>query len=289
MKKLFLSLSATLALMGATPEQVERYLMVSGSEDQLIDFEEMVDQLGQMLTARTGTDVPLMQDSQLVSIRFREYLQQHLSDSEMEEVLANYAHDVMRKLVSAEVVMDELQTRQEYVQFQKDIQTDPLPRNRIETVRSIVKKLYDEKTLSRFFEKLFLPTYKAMARGSGVDVKPEQIEKATKDFVKRMQKQNYNMMLFMTRDFTDEELHELDEIAGNSASDHELKAVFGGIEEAMSEAMVNMAKQMEKLFAQRRHPPMNPSAKEAEKTPGKKPVATPASGSPQKAPARSAE
>jgi len=285
MKKLFLSLGMTLALLGATPEQVERYLMVSGSEDQLIEFEEMVDQLGQMLTAKTGVEVPLMQDSQLVSIRFREYLQQHLSGSEMEEVLANYAHDVMRKLVSAEVVMDELSTRQEYVQFRKDIESDPLPKNRTETVRSIVKRLYDAKALSRFFEKLFLPTYKVMARGSGIALDDTKIEKATKDFVERMQEQNYHTMLFMTRDFTDEELHELEEISGNSASDHEVKAVLGGIEEAMSEAMANMAKQMERLYAQKRRTSTRSTAASSEK----KPKTTPGSGSPQKAPARSAE
>jgi len=284
MKQLFLMVGATLALLGATPEQVERYLMVSGSEDQLMAFEEMVDEMGQMFGRKSGTEIPLMQDSQLVSIRFREYIQQHLSDSEMEEVLANYAHDVMRKLVSAEVIMDEQTTRQEYIDFQQTLQTDPLPKNRTEAVRAIVEALYDEEALSGFFTKLFLPTYTAISDASGQPIDAKQIEKVTKDFVKRMRDQNYNAMLFMTRDFTDEELGELEEIAKSSASDHEVKAVFGGIEYAMEEAMLNMARELKTLFKARRHPPMRGKDAASEKG-----AVTPAAGAPRTAPARSAE
>jgi len=276
MKRFLLLVSATLALLGATPEQVERYLMVSGSEDQLLAFEDMVDQLGQMLTAKIGSDVPLMQDSQLVSIRFREYLQQHVSESEMDEILANYAHDVMRRLISAEVVMDELQTRQDLAQFKKEIDADPLPRDRTDTVRSIVKHLYTDEALTGFFEKLFLPTYKAMVEVSDKTLDPEQVEKVTRDFVKRMQEQNYISMLFMTRDFSDEELNELEELTQSSATDHEVKALYGGIEAALEEAMANMARQMKKLYTRRKNTRTSAAA-------------TPGSDSPRTAPARSAE
>ena len=254
MKKLFLILWATWSAFAATPEQVERYLLVSGSEDQLIEFEQMVDGMGQMFAAKGGSDVPLMQDSQMLPIRFREYLQRNLSEDEMDEVLANYGHDVLRKLVRAEVLMEEPDTVQSYRQFRRQITDDPLPVSRTETVKAIIKKLYDEKLLTEFFEKMFLPMVKQMGSIGGKTMTEKQIKAIGKKFVKRMRENNYNAMLFMTRDFTDDELDELDDISGNSATSHETRAVFGAIVYAMDEAMHNMADRFAEMIKNRRHP-----------------------------------
>jgi len=255
-KKYLIFLLAGVALYGATPEQVERYLLVSGSEDQLIEFEQMIDGMSQMLTAKDGLDVPLMQDAQMVPIRFREYLQRNLSESEMEEVLANYKHDVIRKLVSAEVLMEEPDTLESYRAFQMQIKTDPLPSSRTEIVKSIIRKLYDEKMLIDFYNKMFLPMVKQMASTDGKPIPDKTIKMLGEQFVKKMQKSNYQSMLFMTRDFSDEELEELDELSGNSASNHETRAVFGAIIAAMGEAMDNMARRFGQMVRNRRHPPV---------------------------------
>ena len=258
MKKILVLLMTASALFAATPEQVEKYLMLSGSEDQLIEFEQMIDGMSQMLTARDGNDLPLMQDSQMVPIRFREYIQRNLSDSEMDEVLDNYKHDVMRKLVSAEVLMEEPDTLEAYRQFQAEIKNDPLPGNRTETVKAIIKKLYDEKMLIDFFNKMFLPIVKQMGSTDGKSIPEKQVKKIGENFVKKMQKNNEQAMLFMTRDFTDEELEELDDLSGNSATSHETRAVFGAIVSAMGEAMNNMAKRFGQMVRTRRHPPVRP-------------------------------
>jgi hypothetical protein len=270
---------ASLWLGAATPEQVERYLMLSGSEDQLIEFEQSIDQMNQMLAAKTGNDVPLMQDSQLLSIRFREYLQQHLSESEMDEIIANYGHDVMRKLVSAEVLMEEPQTLQAYREFLIAIRKEPLPKDRTEAVRAIVNNLYDDDVLIDFFNKLFVPMMRQMAKASGQEITKEQMKEVTEGFIKKMRDQQYNAMLFMTRDFSEEELRELEEIAANSATDHEVKAVFGAIESAMSEAMHNMSKQFADMLAAR---PKTRSTRDDNQT-----KTMPASRAPQTAQTRS--
>ncbi len=257
-KKLLLLLSSVTILFAATPEQVERYLLLSGSEDQLIEFEQMVDGMGQMFAARGGSDVPLMQDSQMLPIRFREYIQRNLSEDEMDEVLANYGHDVLRKLVSAEVLMEEPDTIQAYRQFRQQIKDDPLPGSRTETVKAIIKKLYDEKMLTEFFEKMFLPMVKQMSRAGGKKMTDKQIDALGKRFVKQMRESNYNAMLFMTRDFTDDELEELDNLSGNSATSHETRAVFGAIVYAMEEAMHNMADRFAEMLKNRRHPAVIP-------------------------------
>ena len=260
MKKIILLfLLSVVFLFAATPEQVERYLLISGSEDQLIEFEQQIDSMGQMFAARGGSDAPLMQDSQMIPIRFREYLQRHLSEDEMNEVLDNYKHDVLRKLVSAEVLMDEPDTQDAYRQFLIQIKSDPLPANRTETVKSIIKNLYDEKQLITFFKKMFLPMVRKMGEASGMKMDAKQIEDLGKRFVKQMRQSNYNAMLFMTRDFSDEALEALEEISGNSATSHETRAVFGGIIYAMEEAMDNMARRLGEMVRQHRHPRVRPS------------------------------
>ena len=245
-------------LSAATPEQVERYLLISGSEDQLIEFEQTIDSMGQMFAAKGGSDVPLMQDSQMIPIRFREFIQKNLSEDEMDEVLANYQHDVLRKIVSAEILMEEPDTLEAYRQFIQRVKSDPLSSSRTETVKKVIKQLYDEKQLITFFKKMFLPMVKKMGAVSGNKMSDKRIEKLGKSFVKRMRESNYNAMLFMTRDFSDDELQELEDISGNSATSHETRAVFGGIIYAMEEAMHSMADRFGDMIKQHKHPRMQP-------------------------------
>jgi hypothetical protein len=210
--------------------------------------------MGQMFANKGGDDVPLMQDSQMIPIRFREYIQKNLSEDEMDEVLDNYKHDVLRKIVSASVLMEEPDTIESYRQFRKQIAQEPLPANRTETVKTIIKQLYDEKQLIEFFDKMFLPMVKKMAEVSGRDISKKQIDDLGKRFVKKMRESNVNAMLFMTRDFSDDELQELKEVSGNSATSHETRAVFGGIVYALDEAMRNITNRFAKMLQKRKHP-----------------------------------
>jgi hypothetical protein len=253
-KRLVLWIFSVSILFGATPEQVERYLLLSGSEDQLVVFEQMIDDMGQMLAAQSGQDIPLMQDSQMISIRFREHIQRALSESEMDEVIANYKHDVLRKLVNAEVLMAEPETMEAYQAFQARIQNDPLPAGRIQTVKSIVEKLYDEELLIDFFNKMFLPLIQKMPTKNGKPISKKRLVQFGKSFAKKMRKNNEEAMLFLTQDFSDEELEELDTLSGNSATSHETRAVFGAIVASMREAMDNMGERFAAMIRQHKHP-----------------------------------
>ncbi len=288
-RSIWLLASMIIGLTAATPEQVERYLLISGAEDQLLSFEQSIDQMGQMMAKQTGNDLPLMQDSQLLSIRFRTYLQQHLSESEMDAIIANYGHDVMRKLVSAEVLMGEPQTQEEYRAFFTRLQSEPLPKNRTEAVHAIVKGMYDEEVLVGFFDSLYMPMIRQLAARSGWKLDAGQLKKMRDGFVKRMREQNEQAMLFMTRDFSDEELSELETIAQSSATDHEAKALFGAIEYAMEEAMRSIARRM--MHRLKRAPTRPAPTPEANRsvTPPSASTAKPSRGAAQTTPARSAD
>jgi predicted MPP superfamily phosphohydrolase len=68
-----------------------------------------------------------------------------------------------------------------------------------------------------------------------------------------MQKLNFNVLLFATRDFSDEEMEELDDVVGNTATNHETHAVFGAIVYAMEEAMANMTKRLQNVAKSHQH------------------------------------
>ena len=259
-KTLVLMLVSLGILSAATPEQVERYLFISGSEDQLIAFEKSIDDMGKVFASKGGSGAPLMEDSQMIPIRFREFIQKHLSEDEMDEVLANYGHDVMRKIVRAEVLMEESETVEAYRQFLLQIKDSPLSSNRTETVRKVIKHIYDEKELATFFKKMIVPMIKKMSAASGKSMEDKAIDKIIKSFIKRMQDSNYNTMLFMTRDFSDDELQELEDVSGNSATSHETQAIFGGITYAMEEAMNNMTNQFVVMIKKSKHSKIQPSA-----------------------------
>ncbi len=247
MKKILVFLSTLTTLYSATPEQVDRYLMVSGSEGQLLQVEQMVDGLSQMF----NDGKPMMDDTQMISIRFREYLQRNLSEDEMQEIMDNYKHDVLRKLVSAQAVMGEADTAQNYLQFTKDIKSDPLPSNRTSTVKEIVKKAYDDKLLGDFFDKIFTRITAGVGKIMGKQMPKEELEKTKKSFIKRMQDNNYNSMLFMTRDFDMDELNELNDLAGSSSSSRESRVVMDGVVYAMEEVLYSMEKKFEKMARDR--------------------------------------
>ncbi len=280
-KTLVLMLVSLGILSAATPEQVERYLFISGSEDQLIEFEKSIDNMGKVFASKGGNGAPLMEDSQMITIRFREFIQRHLSEDEMDEVLANYGHDVIRKIVRAEALMGEAETIETYRQFLLQIKDSPLSSNRTETVRKVVKQVYDEKILATFVKKMIVPMIKKLSEASGKKMEEKAIDTIVKSSIKRMQENNYDTMLFMTRDFSDEELQELEEISANSATSHETQAVFGGITYAMEEAMNSTTNQLVAVIKQKKHPRVKfPTESNATQSSPKK------SSAPEKAPIR---
>jgi len=103
MKKILLALTLFTHLsFSATPEQVEKYLLVSRSEEELIALES---QFSAMQNAFKRNDTNQTEDStydmQMLSLRFKEYIEKNLSEEEMTEVLENYTNVVLLQFVSA--------------------------------------------------------------------------------------------------------------------------------------------------------------------------------------------
>ena len=80
--RFLLILFATISLLfSATKEQVDRYFLISNSAQDIVDIENSLQKL------QNYTNPNNLYDTALVKIRFKERLQQILSESEMDEVI----------------------------------------------------------------------------------------------------------------------------------------------------------------------------------------------------------
>ncbi len=238
MKKLFSILFLlTLTLFAATPEQVERYLMLSHAEEDLLDLESSFTSMQNRMNAKDGNGTTY--DTELLTVRFREYLQGALSEDEMAEVIANYKSDALRKFVyeSSDPEGDYMEIKK----YAKEAKADPELESRLSIVEKINQYYSNKEAITAMFDTLIVPI---MARMKPSDSDEERMKKMRERYLESMIQNGYNQILYATRDFTTEELDELLEVAKTPAMGYETKAVFGAMAYAMQEFMEKMADRM---------------------------------------------
>lgn len=240
MKKQLLILAILSQLLfSATPAQVERYLSISNAEEELIELES---QFSQMQNNFKSLDSNASQeketyDMQMLSIRFRKYIQKHLSEDEMEEILQNYRSVVLLQFVSASSVTDtDPKEVEAYLKTLKESESSAV---RIDLVEKINKELNDKEAMVVMFDELIKPLLQTASGGQNLD--DTYMKKRREDYLKSMIEDSKNETLFATKDFTMEELEELLKIAQRPAIDHEIKAVYGGMAFALKEFFLSLA------------------------------------------------
>ena len=224
-------------LFAATPEQVERYLMLSHAEEELLNLESSFAAIQNRMDAKenNGTDY----DTEMLTVRFREYLQRALSDSEMDKVLENYKSEVLLKFVyeSSDPEGDYLAIRT----YAKEAKADPELKSRLEIIKKINENYSNKEAITQMFDTLIIPIIK---RVRPKDADKDQIKKMRERYLKSMTENGYNQILYASREFTTEELDALLEVAKTPAMGYETKAVYGAMAYAMQEFMETMANRM---------------------------------------------
>ena len=238
MKKLFSILFLlTLTLSAATPEQVERYLLLSHAEEDLLELESGFAAMQNRMDAKDNNGSSY--DTELLTVRFREYLQRALSEDEMQKVLENYKNDTLLKFVyeASDPEGDYLEIKK----YAKEAKADPELENRLAIIEQINQYFSNKEAIIQMFETLIVPIIKRMKPDNSDE---ERIKKMQERYLKSMVQNSYNQILYATRDFTVEELDELLEVAKTPAMGYETKAVFGATAYAMQELLEKMADRM---------------------------------------------
>ncbi|HFQ61871.1 MAG TPA: hypothetical protein ENK39_06180 [Epsilonproteobacteria bacterium] len=240
MKKILLTLALFTHLsFAATPEQVEQYLSVSNAEEELLSLQSQFSAMQNAFKSQeTNSSDDNTYDMQMLSIRFKDYLQKHLSEDEMTEVLENYKNVVLLQFVSASSEAEE-HDQNETMAYVQQLQASPEAEERIALVEKISNKLYSKEAMVVMFDELMKPL---MENGIGGQKMSGDMLKATKaNYLKMMTEASRYETLYASKDFTMDELEALLKVAKTPAIDHETKAVFGAMAYSLKEFFMSLA------------------------------------------------
>lgn len=233
-KFLFLFLVFSSLCFGATPAQVEQYLFVSHTEEELLSLEKNFSFLQNNLKNENNTTY----DMQLLSLRFKEHIEKNLSDDEMAEILDNYKNVVLLQFVNAsiEAKKHDLNETNTYV---KTLEANPESGVRVALINKISTLLYPKESILVLFDNLMTPL---MKQGIGKEQMSDTILKEMrKNYLTTMLKASKDETLFAAREFTMQELENLLKIAKTSAVEHESKVVFGAMAYALKDFFNSIA------------------------------------------------
>ena len=240
MKKILLTLTLLTHLsFSATPEQVEQYLTVSNAEEELLALQSQFSSMQNSLNSKeSNSSEKNTYDMQMLSIRFKDYIQKHLSEDEMTAVLENYKNVVLLQFVAASSDVQNHDQNETYSYVEK-LKNDPESATRIDLIEKISKELYTKEAMTVMFDELMKPL---MENGiGGQKMNEEMIKPMRENYLKMMIETSKNETLFSAKDLNMEELEELLKIAQTPAIDHETKAVFGAMAYSLKEFFMSLA------------------------------------------------
>jgi hypothetical protein len=238
MIKLYITITLlTQLLFSASSEQIEQYLLVSNAETELISLEAQFSKMQNGFRPDSNASKNKTYDMQLITVRFKEYLESHISDDEMEKILSNYRNVIMLQYVSAvaEVEVDKNVSKTYITKLMSDTDASV----RVELVKQISDGFYSKEAMSIMFEELMMPLMKNGNGGS--NIKDAQMKLHKENYLKQVGDSASTESLFLLRDFSMEELEALLDIAKTPAVGYESKAVHGATAFALKEFFLSMA------------------------------------------------
>jgi len=218
----------------ATPAQVEKYLFVSQTEEELLSLEKNFSFMQNHLKNENNSTY----DMQLLSLRFKEYITKNISDDEMVEILDNYKNVVLMQFINAsiEAKKHDLNKTKHYV---KTLKANPEAAIRITLIHKISTFLYPKEAILVLFDNLMTPL---MKQGIGKEqVNDTILKEMRKNYVTMMLEAAKDETLFAARDFSMQELETLLKIAKTSAVAHESKVVFTAMAYALKDFFTSIA------------------------------------------------
>ena len=237
MKQLFIIALFIQVLFAATLEQVEQYLSISNAEEELLLLESQFSAMQNGFSQDNNASENETYDMQMLSLRFKEYIQTHLSENEMTEVLQTYKNVVFLQFVSATSVnsADNNET-ESYIKTLKD---NPESAVRIELVEKINSEVNNKDSMIVMFDELMKPLMQNAKGGENLD--DTYMKKRRESYMKSMIESSKNETLYATKDFSIEELEQLLEVSQTPAIGYEMKAIYGATAYALKEFFLSMA------------------------------------------------
>lgn len=234
MKKILITLTLiTQLLFSASLEQVESYLSLSNALEEVIEMESQFASMQSSFTQETNSSY----DMQMLSIRFKDYIEKNLSEDEMNEILGHYRNVLFLQYSSA---MSTLSSEgNETMQYIKSLEDEEDGKLRIELVDKLSQIFYNSESVAIMFDNLMKPFIESSKGAKDLD--EDNMKKRRKDYIDFLLDSMRENTLFATKDFMIEELEELLAFCDKPSVDREVKVMIGATAYALKEFFLSMA------------------------------------------------
>ena len=238
MKQLLIIALFIQVLFAATLEQVEQYLSVSNAEEELLTLESDFSAMQNGFSQDNNASKNETYDMQMLSLRFKEYIQRNLSENEMEEVLQSYKNVIFLQFISATTDNSRVDNN-ETERYLNTLKENPENAVRVDLVEKINSEINNKDSMIVMFDELMKPLMQNAKGGDKLD--EESMKKRRESYMKSMIEASKNETLYATKDFSIEELEKLLEVAQTPAIGYEMKTVYGAKAYALKEFFLSLA------------------------------------------------
>jgi len=211
---------STYLLFSATTEQINQYLSLSHSEQQVIALEQVFDSMREKQETEENNE-----STSQVSIVYQEYLEEHLSSNEIEKLLALYRQPTMSRYTSE--IKNFSINEEDMNAFLESLKEEPLLTEREEIVENIIDVLINEKLQLNFYRSMMQRYQKKNEENNS-----SKITSREKSYIESMKKSAKEHLLYGTQVFSMEEIKELKESIGSS--------IFQKVKKVENEALVKI-------------------------------------------------
>jgi hypothetical protein len=227
MKKIILLMLLTKSLFSASNEEILQYLSLSQSEQQVLSIEPVFNSIRQSQENNESNE-----STSQVSIVYQEYLEEHLSSNEVQDILTLYRLPIMDRYVS-EVKTFNI-NQEDMDAFLASLEEEPLLTERKDIVDDIVDVLINEELQLNFYRSM-MQRYSGSStteNNSSSENNESSMTPREEGYVNSMKKSAKNHLLYGSQVFSLEEMNALKDAIDSS--------IFKKIKRVENEALVGI-------------------------------------------------
>jgi len=200
-------------VFSATSQQIDQYMSTTHSDRALIEIENMFSNLSDTM------DLSDDNISEQITLDYQIYLGKHISEDEIEELLALYRKPIMQQYINEMDMVDI--PNEEMENFLLTIKEEPLSTERQDIIDELLKTIVNEELLLNFYESMMqrYPTKSDSNQSKEKEKESNSTKKPTeeeKKFLNIMKKGIEQELLYGTQVLSLEEMKKVNEVMKSS-------------------------------------------------------------------------
>jgi len=220
----------TTLIFSATSQQVDEYMSITHSDRELIEIEKMFSNLSDTMNLEDDNI------SQQITISYQTYLGKHISENEMNKLLALYRKPIMQQYINETDMFDIPAEEMEI--FLAALKENPLSTERQDLINELVATIINEDLLLKFYNSM-MQRYQGKKKNQDKNEKSKKaLTTEEKQFIKLMKKGITDELLYGTQVLNLDEIKKINKLMKSSV----ITKVINIEHEAIIQIMENFIK-----------------------------------------------